>query len=52
MSALFLVIPIALIVSAAAVIAFSWSVSKGQLDDLQTPALRMLEEDEPVRKGK
>jgi len=52
MSALFIVVPLALLVSAAAVIAFSWSVSRGQLDDLQTPALRMLEDDAKVDKGK
>ncbi len=45
MSALFVVIPLALIVSAAAVYAFVWSVKGGQMDDLQTPALRMLEDD-------
>lgn len=46
MSALFLVVPIALIVSAAAVGAFVWSVRRGQLDDLDTPALRVLEDDD------
>ena len=52
MSVLFIVLPLALIVSAAAVIAFGWSVSGGQLDDLQTPAMRMLEEDERAKNGK
>ncbi len=46
MSALFIVVPLALIVSGAAVFAFVWSVRHGQMDDMQTPALRMLEEDE------
>lgn len=46
MSALFVVIPLAILVSAAAVGAFVWSVRRGQLDDLDTPAQRMLEEDE------
>ena len=36
MSALFVVVPLALVVSAAAVWAFCWSVSRGQMDDLQT----------------
>lgn len=45
MSALFVVVPLAIVVSAAAVFAFVWSVKKGQLDDLSTPALRMLEDD-------
>lgn len=52
MSALFLVVPIALLVSAAAVVAFSWSVRRGQMDDLETPALRMLQDDPPPKKGK
>jgi cbb3-type cytochrome oxidase maturation protein len=46
---LYLVIPLALLVSGAAVVAFVWSVRRGQLDDLETPALRMLEEDEPLK---
>ena len=45
MSALFVVVPLALLVSAAAVWAFCWSVARGQMDDLQTPALRMLDDD-------
>ncbi len=45
MTAIFVVVPLALIVSAAAVAAFVWSVRRGQLDDLETPALRMLEDD-------
>lgn len=50
MSTLYLVVPLALLVSAAAVGAFVWAVRRGQLDDLETPALRMLEEDgEPPR---
>lgn len=45
MSALFVVVPLALAISAAAVCAFVWSVRQGQLDDLETPALRMLEDE-------
>lgn len=45
MTTLFIVVPLALLVSTLAVIAFVWSVKHGQLDDLSTPALRMLEED-------
>lgn len=54
MSTLFVVVPLALVVSAAAVVAFMWSVSRGQMDDLQTPALRVLDEDDvsPEKKGK
>ncbi len=45
MSVLFLVLPLALLASAVAVAAFAWAVRNGQMDDLTTPALRMLEED-------
>jgi cbb3-type cytochrome oxidase maturation protein len=46
LTALFVVVPLALVVSFAAVWAFVWSVRHGQLDDLDTPALRMLQEDD------
>lgn len=46
MSVLYLVLPIALVIVAAAVWAFVWASSRGQFDDLETPALRALH-DEP-----
>jgi cbb3-type cytochrome oxidase maturation protein len=46
MTTLFVVVPLALLVSGLAVFAFVWSVKHGQMDDLSTPALRMLEEDD------
>ena len=46
MSVLFLVVPLALLASAIAVAAFVWAVNRGQLDDLTTPAHRMLEDDQ------
>ena len=47
MSALYIALPIALLLALAGLIAFIWSVRSGQLDDLETPALRILgEEDE------
>ena len=55
MSAIYIALPIALLLALAGVAAFIWSVKSGQLDDLETPALRVLgEEDErrappPVR---
>jgi len=46
-SALYIALPIALLLAVAGLIAFIWSVRSGQLDDLETPALRILgEEDE------
>ena len=47
MSVIFIVLPIALVVVLAAVAAFLWSARRGQFDDLETPALRMLHDDEP-----
>jgi len=46
MNALYLVLPLALIIATGAVLAFWWSVRSGQLDDLDTPACRLLIEDE------
>ena len=40
-----LVLPLALLFSGAAVVAFLWSTRTGQLDDLETPPLRMLRDD-------
>ena len=45
MSALFVVLPLALIVAAVAVGAFVWATRRGQFDDLETPAVRMLHDD-------
>lgn len=51
MSVLYLVIPIALLMSAGAVLTFLWAVRRGQFDDLSTPGLRMLHDDEPAPKA-
>ncbi len=45
MSVLYLVVPLALLVVGAAVGAFVWASGRGQFDDLDTPALRMLHDD-------
>ena len=52
MSALYLALPIALLLALAGVIAFIWSVRSGQMDDLETPALRLLGEDDERRTPK
>ncbi len=49
MSVLYLVVPLALLVVLAAVIVFAWAARRGQFDDLDTPALRILHDDEPPR---
>ncbi len=48
MSVLYLVIPLALLVVLAAVVAFVWAARRGQFDDLTTPAMRVLHDDEPA----
>lgn len=45
MSALLILIPVSLVLLGVAVWAFFWAVDRGQFDDLDTPALRILEHD-------
>jgi cbb3-type cytochrome oxidase maturation protein len=49
MTILFVLVPLAILLTATAVGAFAWSVAEGQLDDLTTPALRVLEDEEIPR---
>jgi cbb3-type cytochrome oxidase maturation protein len=49
MSVLYIVVPLALLVVGAAVAAFVWAANHGQFDDLDTPAVRMLPDDEETR---
>ena len=46
MSALYLILPLALLFATGAVGAFVWVVRSGQLDDVDTPPRRILFEDE------
>ena len=46
MNILYLLIPIAMILAACAVLTFVWAVKRGQFDDLDTPPIRMLFDDE------
>lgn len=50
MSVLFVIFPIALILGGGFVVAFTWAVRNGQLDDLQTPSIRILFEDDTEAK--
>lgn len=45
MMILILMIPMALALGIGFVVAFMWASSKGQFDDLETPALRILDKD-------
>jgi cbb3-type cytochrome oxidase maturation protein len=48
-SIVYLVLPLALVLVLAAVVAFVWAARGGQFDDLHTPALRVMHDDELVR---
>jgi cbb3-type cytochrome oxidase maturation protein len=48
MSVLFLVLPLALVLVGVAVWAYVWSARGGQFDDLDTPAVRLLHDDDPL----
>lgn len=45
MSVLYLVVPLAIVLVAVAVWAYVWASRSGQMDDLDTPAIRMLHDD-------
>jgi cbb3-type cytochrome oxidase maturation protein len=44
---LYVVLPLALALVLGALLAFRWAARQGQFDDLDTPALRALDDDEP-----
>lgn len=46
MTVLFVLVPLALLSALGAVVGFLWATRSGQLDDLETPALRMLHDDD------
>ena len=46
MSVIFVVLPLALVLVGVAVAAYVWAAKRGQFDDLDTPALRMLHDDD------
>lgn len=48
MSVIYLVVPLALLLVLAAVLAFTWAGKSGQFDDMETPGLRVLHDDTPV----
>ena len=50
MNALLLLIPLSLLLLVAAIWAFAWAVKRGQFDDLDTPALDILQDDPEPRK--
>ncbi|HMN41098.1 MAG TPA: cbb3-type cytochrome oxidase assembly protein CcoS [Phycisphaerales bacterium] len=46
MSVLYIMLPVALLIAGTAIAAFIRAAKEGQFDDLETPALRMLPEDD------
>lgn len=47
MSIFYVLVPAALVLAGLGVAAFRWAVRDGQFDDVETPALRILLDDEP-----
>jgi cbb3-type cytochrome oxidase maturation protein len=52
MSAVYIALPVALLLALVGVLAFIWSVRTGQLDDLTTPGVRVLLDDDEVTPGR
>lgn len=51
MSVVYIVFPLALVLAGVALAAYLWAVRSGQFDDLETPGLRVLNEEEDGRPG-
>ena len=52
MTALYIMIPLALLLAFIGLGAFIWSVRRGQMDDLDTPAYRVLFDDDGETEGR
>ena len=51
METIFVLLPLALLIAAIAVGLFIWAAKSGQFDDLETPAVRILFDDEEPRRS-
>ena len=51
MNVVFILLPLALLVAGIMLALFIWAVRSGQFDDLETPAVRILFDDEPKTTG-
>ena len=49
MIVLFIVLPLALLLAGAALLAFIWSIREGQLDDLSTSSIRLLSDENELK---
>ncbi len=60
MSVIYVLLPVAILLAAVGVYFFFWAVRSGQMDDLETPSVRMLHDDgdgeapegRPAKRGK
>lgn len=52
METIFVLLPLALLIAAIAVGLFIWAATSGQFDDLETPAVRMLFDDDEPREAR
>ena len=48
METIFVLLPLALLIAGIALALFIWAARSGQFDDLETPAVRILFDDEPA----
>jgi cbb3-type cytochrome oxidase maturation protein len=48
MSVIFIILPIAIVMAGLALVAFVLSVRRGQFDDVDTPPLRAILDDDPT----
>jgi len=51
MSAVYIALPVALLLAIAGVVAFIWATKSGQMDDLETPGQRVLFDDDVSETG-
>jgi cbb3-type cytochrome oxidase maturation protein len=52
MSVIYVLVPVAGLLAAAAVAGFIWAVRRGQFDDLDTPAVRVVHDEEDAREDR
>jgi cbb3-type cytochrome oxidase maturation protein len=50
MAVLYIVLPLAFLVAGAGILAFIWAARRGEFDDLDTPPLRAIQDDDPPAK--
>jgi cbb3-type cytochrome oxidase maturation protein len=46
MNIIFLILPLTLVLCVVAIVAFVWATRSGQFDDLETPAIRVLHDED------